>query len=188
MSDDVNLGFTPSENAHRDAIHIAVIPLVAGETLLRGTLIRHENGTAIATNEDGVGIVDPFLQKPLVERGTRFWCFLLPNTVTGMRHHWAHPKFDELEEAVPPPVSPQTKEENRKWIADFCDRWNIDYDQLIEAATGKTEWRYVSTGGNQVYKDEMGDEYNEFWRRFEEMTNQQYSDDHKDGMYFTCSC
>lgn len=81
--------------AFRDAIHVAIAPVVAGEQLAPGTRVVLVNGVA----RDGawiktpsIGIVDPFLERP-VYVGEKFYIFLFPNTVTSLRHAWTHPAF-----------------------------------------------------------------------------------------------
>ena len=86
------LGTTPDADAQRDAIHQAIIPAIAGQTLLPGMRVRMMDGKAYAAGKPH-GIVDPFLTN-IVEGGGRFWLCLLPGTVTGMRHHWSHPDFE----------------------------------------------------------------------------------------------
>lgn len=65
----------------RDAVHIAVMPMIATGQLMPGQ--RLENG-----------IVDPYLPAP-VEVGQRYFLFLYPGTVTGLRHVWTHSAFPE---------------------------------------------------------------------------------------------
>ncbi len=91
-----NLGEEPATDARRDAVHIAVAPVVAGMSL--------DPGEHVAIDTDGtawtsppikamtIGIVDPFRQG-MVRKGERFWLFLYPNTVTSLRHVWSHPSF-----------------------------------------------------------------------------------------------
>lgn len=74
----------------KDAIHFALMPMVATCRLNAGEHVS-ANGDE---NKPYVGIVDPFL-KEFVEQGERFWLFLYPNTVIGMRHEWQHPAFPE---------------------------------------------------------------------------------------------
>ncbi len=81
----------------RDAVHIAVAPVVAGQMLAPGVRVRLDSTTKVAIHSIGndptcVGIVDPFLQN-YVHEGQTFWLFLLPNTITGLRHMWSHPAF-----------------------------------------------------------------------------------------------
>lgn len=78
----------------RDAIHIAVAPVVASCYLNPGQPIGLLEGSReqVGPTNNPIGIVDPFL-KGKVHYGQRFWMFLLPNTVTGMRHYWKHPAF-----------------------------------------------------------------------------------------------
>ncbi len=78
----------------RDAIHIAVAPVTATTTLRPGEQVGLIPGSRehVAPGDHNIGIVDPFLTAQ-VEAGQRFWLFLFPDTITGMRHVWAHPAF-----------------------------------------------------------------------------------------------
>lgn len=76
----------------RDAIHVAICPMEAKEVLTPGQDV-DEHGKSGVRN---VGKVDPFLpQGTKIQPGQWFWCFLYPNTVTGLRHQWTHPAFPE---------------------------------------------------------------------------------------------
>lgn len=105
MSDASHLGLgriIPGSAPYiRDAIHIAVVPVIADEELKPGTKVRlvdikvglHD--VAIAANERPyLGVVDPYLQSS-VQRGERFWLYLNPGSIRGLRHEWTHPAFDK---------------------------------------------------------------------------------------------
>jgi len=99
MSNELGLGkIITDPNAARDAIHIAVVPMTAGELLQPGYHVRIQDGKAYdkGSSSDYVGIVDPFLNV-MVKEGQRFWLYLYPGTVTGMRHHWSHPAFSDAD-------------------------------------------------------------------------------------------
>ena len=66
-------------NPGRDAVHIAIIPMVATRTLQPGQHLKF-------------GIVDPYLEQP-VEPNEVYYLFLYPNSVTSLRHVWEHPSF-----------------------------------------------------------------------------------------------
>ena len=79
----------------RDAIHIAVAPVTAAVRLAPGQhvgLVREGNLELVGPCDRPIGVVDPFLTEP-VEPGQRFWLFLYPGTITGLRHVWTHPAF-----------------------------------------------------------------------------------------------
>lgn len=79
----------------RDAIHIAVAPVMAAERLRPGQhvgLVRVGDPERVGPCDRNIGIVDPFLAEE-VEAGQRFWLFLYPGTVTSLRHIWTHPAF-----------------------------------------------------------------------------------------------
>lgn len=86
-----NLGSLCAHDARRDAIHIAVAPVVAGHDIDPGDRVGLKNGQAVYAGTH-VGIVDPFYRLT-VKKGETFWLFLFPGTITGLRHIWSHPAF-----------------------------------------------------------------------------------------------
>lgn len=86
----------------RDAVHIALAPVTAAVALAPGEhvgLIEQGNVELAGPCDRNIGIVDPFLAAD-VEPGQRFWLFLYPGTVTGMRHVWSHPEFAAVAKKV----------------------------------------------------------------------------------------
>jgi hypothetical protein len=91
---------TPEDQAERDAVHVACMPVVAGETLRPGghVTLGDDNSTAILWLSDvpryPLGIVDPFLKRPVM-KGQTFWLWLYPNTITSLKHVWTHPEIPD---------------------------------------------------------------------------------------------
>lgn len=81
---ETKLGEAPPAGAQRDAVHVAVVPLVAVRRMLPGERLAN-------------GIVDPFREGP-IEIGERFWLCLTPGTVTSLRHVWSHPAYPNEEQ------------------------------------------------------------------------------------------
>ncbi len=92
--DSVRLGQLITGDAARDAIHVAVAPVVAGEDLNPGDRVGiHTDGKVYKECRVGyTGVVDPYLPE-MVREGERFWLFLKPGSVTSLRHVWTHPAF-----------------------------------------------------------------------------------------------
>lgn len=101
-----NLGELCGEDARRDAVHIAVVPLVVSEPLDPGDhfWLNVDGNAAKSTGRrerQTIGVVDPYFDG-VVLKGDRFWGFLYPNTITNLRHVWEHPAF----KAKPPQAKP----------------------------------------------------------------------------------
>ena len=107
------VGHVLGPDEHRDAIHIAIAPVTAGQALKPGAQIVVTDGKAYSASDyAAIGIVDPFLKQGL-EPGERFFVFLTPYTVTSLRHHWEHPAFDRERVLTPVDIS-------RKWLEDYA--------------------------------------------------------------------
>lgn len=94
--EQAKLGQLITSPVGRDAIHIAIAPVTAGEDLNPSErVILDKNGEAFGRHVGGpppVGIVDPFLED-CVLKGQRFYLCLFPGTITSLRHVWSHPSF-----------------------------------------------------------------------------------------------
>ena len=123
----------PDDVSGRDAVHVAVISAVAGEELLAATDVgiasttQDGEGEPVARTDAAklIGIVDPFLCGT-VRAGQRFWLFVYPRTITGLKHVWTHP--DVASQLSAAPVKPTAddvaakKAASEKWLRDFCEK------------------------------------------------------------------
>ena len=145
------------EDAQRDAIHIAVAPIVACERLSPGEHVGLDEsgcGRVSRSVAGPVGIVDPYLTAP-VEPGQRFWLFLYPNTITSLRHQWEHPAFKA-----------PTPEESEQWIREFAERIDKTYNALMRAADGLLKKNEYEFDNSESYKDVEDDDWETFWEHY----------------------
>jgi hypothetical protein len=163
--------------AERDAIHIAVAPVVAGERLYPGQHIGLSNpARGIASSKTTpIGIVDPFLAGPAFP-DQQFWLFLYPGSITSLRHEWTHSAFV---------VGGIDKEASRIWLEAYAQETSVgSIEKLIGAAKDWIEHEeYLCEGGRYegVYTSD------EFWPHFEVYTGIIVPVEKRDN-FFTCSC
>lgn len=181
----------------RDAVHVAVISVVAGEMLVPGDHVGFKK-SAIGEDKpvyaiaDRVGIVDPYLKKD-VQKGQRFWLYLYPRTITSLRHNWTHPIFADAV-AGSTYVPPATKLDSEKWLRNFCaDADCPAYDTVIEliahGSIDNNEDEMSATIDSESMRfhgrDASGEIPPEFWTHVENVLG--HAVKHKPS-YFSCSC
>lgn len=136
MNDTIKLiGKLVEGEPNRDAIHMAVAPVVAARTLSEGKHVGlDENGNATDAAATLIGIVDPFLKK-IVRKGERFWLFLYPGTITSLHHVWEHPAFKQQRT----PKIEGSMEESKRWIREYVKR-NCPYYQEYDHTDGYADF------------------------------------------------
>lgn len=187
------LGTILTQEEQRDAIHIAIAPVVAAQNLLPGQHIGLlESGSASSVVSQLLGIVDPFL-KSMVKPGERFWMFLYPNTIRGLRHHWTHPAFDgqaEKEDGITQKAGTISKPDHvaysKEWIKEHAEDLGLSYDAIIRDAD---DWLVNREYHVQRDRTQWRDLFNatEFWHHYEVVTGKVVSAAAKENMY-CCSC
>jgi hypothetical protein len=184
------LGTFIDENQKRDAIHLAVEPVIAGEELFPGCHIDVKHGIATRVKAGtGLGIVDPFLIKE-IEKGARFWFVMYPRQVRSLRHVWTHPAFPD----EPVAAGPADKAASEAWLRAFCDSADCPrYDEMIALLSGKRtddDDDYTSCHIDDEYlhfsgTDAHGEIPPEFWRHVETVLGCKFVN-HPTS--FSCSC
>lgn len=197
----------------RDAIHLGVEPVEAGEDIRKNSHIGiGSDGKAYAANNDikALGIVDPFLSRGPKE-GERFWLVVYPRQITSLRHVWEHPDFPSSGETGTKEddyvMTPEhehkvklllgdPKAEAYEWIKSYAERLSDDpsseyyegsitAEELIETAKNNLDggWDYISKGGL------LEGEYvsDEFWDKLSIYLEKDIPSGDRDN-FFSCSC
>ena len=197
------LGTFIDEYQKRDAIHLAVEPVIAGERLWPGADIRLRDGKAYRceNQELAVGIVDPFLPHD-ADPGQRFWLVVYPRKITSLRHVWSHPDFPESEltdveqiydaanklDAAQPNLKKVAASE--AWIRKYADEIDLTYNQLM---TGADDWVHSNKHSRWPDYLVMGGILEgvstspEFWIQYEILRDVKLDENVKTN-FFSCSC
>jgi hypothetical protein len=176
---DLKFGEIISGTAERDAIHIAVAPVVAKEKLFAGQHIGFvgaaEDESTVGLSGPLIGIVDPFLKGPVYE-GQRCWMFLYPNTITALRHEWTHPAFCD---------KPNHKAAaSEVWLRSEAARIGVDYEELLERARDYIETGEYWSEGGRFEGEYLNDD---FWPHYEAVTGTKVPEKSR-GSFLSCSC
>lgn len=169
----------------RDAIHVAVVPIEAGEAIRPGSKIKLHGKLAseAKTNQElsqSVGVADPFLGVQ-IQRGQWFWLFLNPGSITSLRHDWSHPAF---EDDVP---DAKKRAEAEAFLRGFAEEWGIDYKEMVRDAV---HGYGITAKGRSIHswgEVDSGDR-RRFWESLEIITGSRFDDRHREDTYFSCSC
>jgi hypothetical protein len=107
MSIEINLSEVNPTPRPRDAIHVAVVQVIAGQMDLkvghRIYLSGNNRGFPVAYNWKPTslvpsdGVVSPFIymDRHFIQKGDTFWMIMNPSSVTDLRHAWSHPSIPE---------------------------------------------------------------------------------------------
>jgi|ERR1700719_168842 len=175
MATQTEVGRLIDEYEQRDAIHIAIAPVVAHEKLFPGQDVGLVDGGKAGVCTKPIGIVDPFLKVPVFP-DQRFFLFLYPNTITSLKHNWTHPAFETVKPDGLADIS-------RQWIERFAVQHGETVDVIMDAAKD-----HLETGDYLCRGEKFEGEYvpDEFWHHYEIVTGQPTYG--KGSNFFTCSC
>lgn len=143
------LGQLIDGEASKDAIHIAVAPVIVNENCFPGNRVGLLHDGSVSTRAlPHLGILDPYLSHGAIQKGQQVWLLMFPNTITGLRHEWTHPAFEGWAKPLPVPATLKEEAESRlRWFAEGC---GVSYDRMIGAVEDDD---YISMGENERYKD-----------------------------------
>lgn len=178
------LGMIHEREEKRDAIHLAVMPVEAGERLNPGEHIGIVNGKAFVGHPTCIGVVDPFLTAA-VGRGERFWLVIYPRKIQSLRHVWSHPGLpDEL------PAPPDNTELGaaRRVVHELAQDLEVSDEALMSGAKTWLESTGSYTGYMRFGHDlNYGWDMPKFWNAYALITGERVPED-KQQAFFSCAC
>lgn len=176
---EVIFGQLAPDGAKRDAVHVAVAPVIAGHDMNPGDHVGvNEHGVAVVKVSPEIGIVDPFLTAQ-VKAGEQFWLFLYQKSVTNMRHHWSHPAFPDKKAKA----SVVDKTESERWLRQWAQQNDSPpYEELVTACVNSNNDDYLT-----VYGDASGQIPSELWDHVEVVSGHKIPSRFR-ARYFSCSC
>ena len=187
---DIKLGELVTEEVERDAIHIALVPVRATETLRPGQHIGLQPGSELFVGKGfkpHIGIVDPFLKKS-VKKDDIFYMCLYQNTVTGMRHHWLHPSFSEAPKVIEVAKVKTEEELLKEEFKDIAEKADQSYNRFYNAFEDYVDYNdYCYSGDNESYKNLSEIDRNRAWEIFELLSGKPAPKDYRP-IPFSCSC
>jgi hypothetical protein len=181
---DIGIGRLIDVERFRDAIHIAVAPVVALESLAPGADIGISPGGKATTSADHIGIVDPFL-KEWVMPGQRFYVFLYVGSITALRHHWEHPAF-AAQSLVDDEAKGLEVLAAKARIEHYGSQLERSYEDMMNAgAAWITNGHHLSFGFDTPDCAYEGVE--QFWNDYELVTGTEVHVEKKT-LFFSCGC
>lgn len=178
MSHDVKLGQLLDGPQQRDAVHVAIAPVIAAHKVLPGEHVGFFEGTSeVGSSDKPLGVIDPFLVAP-VRKGEQCYLFLYPQTITSLRHDWIHPAF---------PNSPDASEKDiaKARFAAAAQHMGRSYEAMLCDAETILAGDYINNGEdlqNRWYEIDR----DQFWKDYETLTGIAVDRNNIGG--FTCSC
>ena len=118
------LGKEPEELGKKDAIHTAIVAVMAGGPIEPGERCDINKDRTWSSNSKGPGVADPF-RKGTILRGKPFWLLLAQDEVPNVQHHWEHPEID---------FTPPKERSYNRTIKAVADEYGLTYEQVMEAA------------------------------------------------------
>jgi hypothetical protein len=189
------LGSIIGEAETRDAIHLAVEPVVAGELLVPGQHVgRKKDGTFGSSGATkALGIVDPFIRDNVV-KGQRFWLIIYPRQITSLHHVWEHPDFPDPVKLRVEKVRERLTKTHENWITEFANNIETDeygnrlsFERVMEAAG-----EYLDNGSDACMGADLDYDFLEkniatFWEHYSVLTGRNVPEDKRES-FFRCAC
>lgn len=154
-----SLGREPDSLGEKDAVHVAIVSVVAGKPIQPGGRVRlAKDGMAEPGGDnDSIGVADPWGGR--IHRGKKFWLMMDIDSVSAVEHTWSCGiKF----------LTDNVVVEQNKYLAGMAKDLGVSYDDLMKACSDfverDTKPPYPGTlseeaADDAVYRDDLYSEW-----------------------------
>lgn len=198
MSETPPIGKVLDGPKPRDAIHVAIASVRAGQKLKPGQrvglkkMVDGDEEPIAVINIAPIGVVDPLLSGP-VTPGEWFYLWLSPGSISSLRHNWTHPMFDKesLEETAKRARAEEiesAKEVVMEIVRSLGDE--LTYEEIMGGAASfvRDDENYLVQYGGENWQDDFPEMADRFWDAYETITGKKVPEGRKGNSFFSCSC
>lgn len=173
----------------KDAIHVAIATVKAGEDLSPGDWVGFQDQEGVAFKDaHWLGIVNPFSNGP-VKKGQDFQLYLKPNSVTSLTHQWEHPLFNRDPDRI------AIAENWLKFVCNYNEYWGEQEEEYDNYSRIVRDFK-AGDLGFWASGDDFSEKYNsnkdgfrkKFWDNLEVVTGVMATKEQREQEYFSCSC
>lgn len=168
------LGKNPIDVGIKDAVHVAIVSLVAGSAIPCGCRIKLNCDNQAIPARDGdkasFGVASPWSGR--IARGERFWGLMDPDSVAAVEHTW---DCDIDFSVKPKPVTENST------IASFAKDCGVTYEQMMQACDTcvRTDRpaNYPGTLSQEAVEEATSNDCYELWSEWAEETGYEFDNE-----------
>lgn len=164
------LGKVPVELGLKDAVHVAIVSLRAGQALSPGDSIKmNANGEAIWCNaKESFGVVDPYRTNK-IPRGGYFWCQMNMDEIENVKHVWSHKhSFDK----------PTVEFKPNQYLEGYAKNLGVTYEVLMstleEYQPNEDRVAYTGTLSEDELEEAQDDLDSDIWYEWSRETGYEF--------------
>lgn len=180
MSDKELLGSSPSLLDPKDAVHVAITPVVIMyddpkpgdkvdlQLMIDGTIHAHKPAVVY----DFMAVLDPYIA--YIYKRSTCYAMMRPGSIKTLRHEWTHPKLNTSKD----------KDEAVARLRAFAKSVERSYEIIMEGAENYVKHGSTVFGGSEF---DCVDFPVSFWDDYEMVTGLVVEEKDR-GYFFSCSC
>ena len=168
------LGKNPIDVGIKDAVHVAIVSLVAGSAIPCGCRIKLNCDNQAIPARDGdkasFGVASPWSGR--IARGERFWGLMDPDSVAAVEHTW---DCDIDFSVKSKPVTENST------IARYAKDCGVTYQEMLSACNSYVETdrkaNYPGTLSEETVEEAVGGYFYDLWSEWAEETGYEFDNE-----------
>ena len=163
----ITFGRHPEQAGVKDAVHVAIVSVRAGQYLEPGTRVSLNEHREAVGDSKGFGLVDPFLKKS-VQTGDTCWVMMDAKETGTVRHIWDHEQDF---------TAPERETKQNEYLLGHAKRLGVSYKQLMDAVEQLVYNQKTTVYAGTLTEEELEEKIehiDDFWYDWKDETGYEF--------------